>query len=251
MNRKMLLLNFALLVMAGLLIWQLRVRRQTAEAHESAVLQKDGQGRAQLAPPSPAPVPPVAPAEYNDSVQRMLFAKDRNPNVIFDPPPPPKPAPPPPVMPALPRYYGQIHFGGDPVVILSPATTNEQKSYAVGEKIGDFKVLAFDRESITFEWNGGPVVKKISDLQPKDAPPQQAAVAPPPPPPQTSSLVNIGNGPSSAADPVAPGLGNDMGGGFYNCKPGDTSPSGTIVDGYRKVQSMGLMGNSCRWEKMQ
>jgi hypothetical protein len=246
----MLFLNFALLAMAGVLIWQLRVRRQSAEAHESAVLQKDGQGRAQLAPPSPALVPPVVPAEYNDSVQKMLFAKDRNPNVIFDPPPPPKPAPPPPVMPALPRYYGQIHFGGDPVVILSPATTNEQKSYAVGEKIGDFKVLAFDRESITFEWNGGPVVKKISDLQPKDAQPQQAAVAPAPPP-QTSSLVNIGSGTSTAAATVAPGVGNDVGGGFYVCKPGDTSPSGTVVDGYRKVQSMGLMGSSCRWEKMQ
>jgi len=251
MNRKMLLLNLALLALAGLLIWQLRVRRLTAEAHERAVLQKDGEGRAVMAPPAPAPVSPVAPAEYIDSVQRMLFSKDRNPNVIVDPPPPPKPAPPPPVMPALPRYYGQIHFGGDPVVILSPATSTSQKSYAVGEKIGEFKVIAFDKDSITFEWNGGPVVKKLDDLGVKDEQPaqQQAAYAPPPPPAQSNSVVAIGGGPANSTPPA---IGNDMGGGFHACtNPDDGSPNGTVVDGYRKVINQGLMGKSCFWEPVK
>jgi len=250
MNRKVLLLNLALLALAGLLVWQLRARRQTAEAHERAVLLKNAQGRTLLAPPAPAPVPPVAPAEYIESVQRMLFSKDRNPNVIVDPPPPPKPAPPPPVMPALPRYYGQIHFGGDPVVILSSATVNDQRSYAVGEKIGEFTVVAFDKDSITFDWDGKEVVRQLSDLKPKDAQPQQqAAAAPPPQPAPAGSVTAIGAGPT--AESVPPALGIDVGGGFYGCKTGDTSPSGTIVDGYRKVQNMGLMGMSCRWEKVQ
>ncbi len=252
MNRKMLLLNLALVVLAGLLVWQLRVRQQAAEAHARAVLLKDGQSRTLLAPPPPAPVSPVAPAEYIDSVQKMLFSKDRNPNVIVDPPPappPPKPAPPPPVMPALPHYFGQIHFGGDPVVILSSASANSQKGYAVGEKIGDFKVLAFDKDSITFEWNGNPVVKDLSDLGAKDAPaPQQASAAPPPA--AQNSVVTIGAGPSANSPP--PAVGADMGGGFHACtNPDDGSPSGTVVDGYRKVINQGLMGKSCFWEQVK
>jgi hypothetical protein len=252
-NRKVLSLNLALLALIGLLVWQLRARRQAAEAHERAVLLKDGQGRTLLAPPAPAPVPPVAPAEYIDSVQRMLFAKDRNPNVIVDPPPP---APPPKheepkPMPPLPRYYGQIHFGGDPVVILSSAAANDQKSYAVGEKIGAFTVVAFDKDSITFDWDGKQVERSLTDLKPKDpqAPQQQQQSSAPPPQPAQSSVVAIGASPSAST--VPPGLGIDVGGGYYGCKAGDTSPSGTIVDGYRKVQNMGLMGSSCRWEKVQ
>lgn len=256
MNRKVMLLNLALLALAGLLIWQLRVRRQVAEAHELAVLHKDAQGRVLLAPPQPAPVPPVAPAEYIDSVQRMLFSKDRNPNVIVDPPPPPKPEPPPPVMPPLPRYYGQIHFGGDPEIILSPATNTNQKGYAVGDKIGEFKVVAFNLDSITFDWDGKLVEKKLTDLGVKAAPPGQqpdAPTPPPPPPPpaqQSSSVVAIGAGPSANSPPAAVGI--DMGGGFHACTyPDDGSPSGTIVDGYKKTINQGMMGKSCFWEKVQ
>jgi hypothetical protein len=251
-NRKVLLLNLALLALIGLLVWQLRVRRQVAEAHERAVLLKDGHSQAVLAPPPPPPVPPVAPAEYIDSVQKMLFSKDRNPNVIVDPPPPPKPAPAPPPMPALPHYYGQMHFGGPPVVVLSSASANDQKSYAVGEKIGDFTVVAFDKDTITFDWDGKQVVRPLDDLRPKDAKAGQPASAPPPPPPaQTSSVTAIGAGPSASNNPP-PAVGADMGGGFHACtNPDDGSPSGTVVDGYRKVINQGLMGKSCYWEQIK
>jgi hypothetical protein len=268
-NKKVLLLNLALLALAGLLLWQLRLRRQQAEMHERAVLLKNAQARVVLAPPAPAPVPPVAPSEYIDSVQKMLFSKDRNPNVIVDPPPAPKPAPPPPPMPALPRYYGQIHFGGDPVVILSTATSSAQKSYAVGEKITvddpackniekeypgicDFKLLAFDKDSITFEWNGQDVEKKLNDLKSKDAPPQQVAAAPPPPPAQQANAVTSIGGAASSANNPPPAVGNDMGGGLHACtNPDDGSPSGTVVGGYRKVINQGLMGKSCYWEQVK
>jgi hypothetical protein len=267
MNRKVLLLNLALLGLIGLLVWQLHLRRQAAEAHERAVLLKDAQSRTLLAPPSPAPVPPVAPAEYIDSVQRMLFSKDRNPNVIVDPPPPappPKPAPAPPVMPPLPRYFGQFHFGGPPVVILSSAAANEQKQYEVGKKIGEFTVLAFDQDSVTFEWDGKPVVKKLAELEAKDGQQpgqpgqpvqgqQYATASPPQPPPQANPYAAVVTVGGETTNPNAPPtvVGNDMGGGYYNCKSDDHSPSGTIVSGYKKTSAQGLMGATCRWEKVQ
>ncbi len=248
MNRKVMLLNLALLALAGLLIWQLRVRRQVAEAHELAVLHKDAQGRVLLAPPQPAPVPPVAPAEYIDSVQRMLFSKDRNPNVIVDPPPPPKPEPPPPVMPPLPRYYGQIHFGGDPEIILSPATDTNQKGYAVGDKIGEFKVVAFNLDSITFDWDGKLVEKKLTDLGVKAAPPGQQpdAPTPPPPPPPPAQAEQLRRrcrrGTSSANSPS--GRRRNRHGRRLSCvhHADDGSPSGTIVGGYKKTIRQGHDG---------
>jgi hypothetical protein len=251
LNRKVLLLNLALLALIGVLVWQLRLRRRAAEAHEHAVIDKGGQSRALLAPPPPAPVSPVAPAEYIDSVQKMLFAKDRNPNVIVDPPPPPKPAPPPPPMPALPRYYGQIHFCGDPEIILSPSASNSQKGYAVGDKIGEFQVVAFDQDTITFDWNGQLVEKKLSDLGVKEAQPvqQQAALAPAQAA-QTNTVVAIGAGPSANGSP--PAVGADIGGGFHACtNPDDGAPSGTVVGGYRKTINQGLMGKSCFWEQVK
>jgi mannose-6-phosphate isomerase-like protein (cupin superfamily) len=45
--------------------------------------------------------------------------------------------------------------------------------------------------------------------------------------------------------------GADVGEGYRSCLPGDSSPSGTIVDGYRKVMTTSPFGVSCGWEKMQ
>jgi hypothetical protein len=45
--------------------------------------------------------------------------------------------------------------------------------------------------------------------------------------------------------------GADVGEGYRSCMPGDDSPSGTIVDGYRKVMSTSPFGVSCGWEKIQ
>ena len=117
---------------------------------------------------------PVSPADYLEVAQKTLFSKDRNPNVVLDPPPPPKPDPP---MPALPVYWGQMSFG-DPVVILTAAKAPEQKSYHRGDNIGDFKLVAFDSDSITFDWNGKQVERKLLELAPKDAQPPASASGP-------------------------------------------------------------------------
>ena len=45
--------------------------------------------------------------------------------------------------------------------------------------------------------------------------------------------------------------GADVGQGFRSCVAGDNSPSGTIVNGYRKVMTTSPFGVSCGWEKIQ
>jgi mannose-6-phosphate isomerase-like protein (cupin superfamily) len=59
----------------------------------------------------------------------------------------------------------------------------------------------------------------------------------------------------AAAEPAKPKqkpqLGIDMGDGFRSCVRGDDSPSGTIVDGYRKALNATPFGVSCGWEKIK
>jgi hypothetical protein len=45
--------------------------------------------------------------------------------------------------------------------------------------------------------------------------------------------------------------GVDVGDGYRSCVAGDNSPSGTMVDGYRKVMTTSPFGVSCGWEKIQ
>ncbi len=251
MNRRIVLLNLALIGLVALLIWQLRLKRQAAVAQEGAVLLKKGREQAVLAPPPAPPVRPIAPAEYIDTAQKMLFSRDRNPNVIVEVPPPPPPPPAPPPMPALPFYYGQLHFGGPPVIELRGATAKEQKGYEAGEKVGEFTVVSFDRDTVTFEWNGEQIVRNLADLKPKDAPGQTQVVAAAPPPAAPPSTGVLAIGASNSASNIPSVVGPDNGGGYYGCKPDDTTPSGTIVNGYQKTSVRGLMGSTCRWEQVK
>ena len=52
----------------------------------------------------------------------------------------------------------------------------------------------------------------------------------------------------SASAQTGPAPGIDVGGGHRTCAADDTSPSGTVKNGYRKVQAMTAWGRSCRWE---
>ncbi len=244
MNRRILLLSLALIALAGSMGWLLRQKWLDARAHEQAVLRQPARVRAVPPPPAPPAAAPVSPADYLEVAQKTLFSKDRNPNVVVDPPPPPKPDPP---MPPLPVYWGQMGFG-DPVVILTAAQAPEQKSYHAGDKIGDFKLIAFSGDSITFDWNGKQVERKVAELAPKDAqPPPAASVAASAPaaPPQVTSITP----PTPQVSTVPPTVGVDMGGGFRGCVAGDNSPAGTVAGGFKKVIGQSLMGPSCHWEQ--
>ncbi|HSR05709.1 MAG TPA: hypothetical protein VLM42_01045 [Bryobacteraceae bacterium] len=188
MNRRIVLLNLALLALVGALGWVLRANWLEAQARERAVLRRQVAPKAVLAPPSLPPVPAAAPAEYIDVANKMLFSKDRNPIVVVEPP---KPAPE-PVMPALPSYSGQMSIG-EPVIFLSVAK-DVQHSYHAGDQVGDFKLASFDQDNIVLEWNGKTVERKLEDLRAKQILAQAGAGA----------GASAGSGAAQAAVPATP-----------------------------------------------
>ncbi|MEQ1885761.1 MAG: hypothetical protein ABL967_11920 [Bryobacteraceae bacterium] len=268
MNRKFMALYAVLVLLAGVLIWQLRVRWVEARTKEQQVLARQVEQKKALAPAVAGAPSAASPAEYVDVAQRTLFSKDRNPNVVVEPP---KVEPEPP-MPALPHYHGQMAIG-EPIAILS-TTAATQKGYHVGEKIGDFQLLAFDRDNIKLEWHGKTVEKKLADLVAKEAPPAPTPAAATPaarqanavknaPPQQENSgpVTTIMAAPSNNTNPSASmgsgnsslpsSIGPEIGGGLRACVGSDDSPSGTTQSGYKKNVIKSMFGEICRWEPVK
>jgi hypothetical protein len=239
LKRRLLLLNLVLVVLlgaTGMRYWQIH---RDARAREQRTLNvRIVPEKAVALPPAPAHAP-VAAVSYLDVAQKMLFARDRNPNVIIDATPPP----PPPVMPALPQFYGLMTGFGDPGIILSEKSGGPQKTYRVGEMVGAFKLMGFDNANIVFDWDGTKVQRPLSELVAKVTAPsgsntpgaQAASVAPPP------QVVN--------ALPLGPG--QDIGGGFRACQSNDSTPNGAVQGGMKKVEVQGMFGKSCRWEPVR
>lgn len=264
MNRRLLVLDFVLLLFAGGLVWLLRAHYLEARARERAVLSRKTAPKPVLAPPTPAPVKPAPAVDYLDVAQKMLFSKDRNPNVILDAPKPPPPEPP---MPALPIYYGQMNFG-EPIAILSlPAKADTQKGYHAGESIGDFKLVAFDSEKIELEWHGKTIERKPEELVAKEPPPppantpvvggSPAAAHPAGSTPDVSNgasakpLTSLGSTAASSSNAPPSGMGAEIVPGVRNCLPGDDSPAGTVLNGYQKKMIPSMFGSICRWEQVK
>jgi len=235
-KRKLLLANLALLVLSVAGVVHLRREWTEARAREQAVLDK----RIQPAPPPRMPAPaatePVKAAGYSDIAQKMLFSKDRNPVVVVEPPPPPKVVP----MPALPLFHGVVDFGDGPMAIMSVGPKGPHRDYQPGDKVGAFKLVAVNNEELVLEWEGQTITKNVDEILDRSvAAPQApgaataAAAAPPTLRPVTPA-------------PAAPGA--DINGGMKVCQPGDTSPGGTVADGFRKVIRQTPFGPRCYWE---
>ena len=241
MNRKILALNLALLALLGALGWMLRAHWQEARAQHLATLAKAARQSAQLLPPSPTPPEAVVPANYLEVAQKTLFSKDRNPNVIVEvvAPPPPKPEEP---VPPRPEYFGQMGLG-EPTAFLG-FQAGTQKGFRAGDTVGPFKLVAFDRKTITFEWKDKTLEYPLAELKPKEpvgvAVPQAARPAAAAP---ASTLVGM-------SQDTGPVLGAQNG-ALPTCVPTDKSPSGTVRDGYKKSIISGPFGAICTWEPIK
>lgn len=245
MRGRLLLLNLLLLAACAAAGWRLdamheeRLRRQQQFLEERV-------SPAPVPPLSlPAPQPQVSAATYLPVAQQLLFSKDRNPDVVIEVAAP-KPVPP------LPRYYGLMNFGDGPRVVLAPQG-KPQKSYTVGDLVGEFRLASVEPDGLVLEWEDRTIRVRFDELREKGAPPpanQQAAQAPAaaPPPAQAenvSTVSTIGGAGESK------GPGGEAGAPTRPCQPGDTAPAGTVSDGYRKVLTKTPFGASCYWEKVQ
>jgi hypothetical protein len=236
LRRKLIALNAALALLIGAACWQLRVQWRVAKRHEKEVLGRSLKP-AGAQPYTPPSVPqPVVPAQYLDVATKNLFSKDRNPNVILEPPPPP---PPPKPMPPLPVLKGILNIDGV-TAIMSENNKATQKEVRPGESIGEFKLLAVNNQEIVLEWEGKEVRKPVAELFDRSIP-EPAAAAP-------AASAPAAPAPSAPAAQVKSGPGTDIGAGRKSCIPGDTSPAGTIVDGLKKITWDTPFGKGCAWE---
>lgn len=250
MRRNLLLLDLLLVALCGLAGWRFAVHRHERSAEQKVFLE-----RREFAAPTPVILMPqaVAPATagpYLEVAQKLLLSGDRNPSVILD-------VVPPKVMPALPRAYGAMDLGEGPKVVLA-AHGNPQRSYSVGETIGEFKLLAITQAGVVFEWDGKKVAASYAQLRDETPPPSQqavapqsaqlppqAGVAPAPPPKPSSSLQTVG---ADSTGQGRPGAGT---GATRSCLPGDKAAPGTVSDGYRKMTVDMPMGQGCIWRKVE
>jgi hypothetical protein len=246
MNRKILALNLGLLALVATLGWMLRAHWRQARAQHLATLSKPPRGSAQIPPPSPVPPEPAVPANYLDVAQKTLFSKDRNPNVIIEtapapPPPPEEPTPP------RPAYYGQMGLG-EPVAFLS-GEKGVQRGFHAGDVVGPFKLVAFDRETMTFEWHGKTLEYPLSELKPKE--PKIAAAIVQPGVPTFAPAQILSAGPAIGTTNEKGAVLGAQNGEIRSCVAGDNTPAGTVKDGFRKTVVNGAFGPSCQWEPVK
>jgi len=249
--RRLWLLNSVLAVALFLLGHALWSRWEDEQARKNEVAnRKIVSDPVQSTPPRPV-VPKLEPNAYIDVAKKVLFAKDRSPDVIPEPPPPPPPEPKPP---AFPVAHGVMIWGDvPPTIILSTDSKGEQRSYQAGDKVGEFEIASLDDRQIVLTWDGKTFVKNISDLE----------AAATPPPAERRTAANREPAAAGAAPPVqqvtnisqqaGPGGGRNVtpDGRTKSCDRNDPNPVGTIVDGYRKVAVVNPLAPNahfCQWQ---
>jgi len=239
LKNKLLLLNAVLLVAIGAGVWRLREAWMAARAREQAVLHRRVTPKSLGSAPAAPRIEPVLATSYADIAVKMLFARDRNPTVVVEvKPEPPKP------MPKLPALYGVMNLLDGTTAIMSEKPDLQHVGVRPGDKIGEFTLLAVSRDEITFAWEGKEVTRKIDDMIDRAGPVQPAPSAIMP----RAGGISVGaprsQAPQQKGEP-APGV--EVAKGIRACQPGDTSPAGTVADGYKKLVTPTPFGDSCRW----
>jgi hypothetical protein len=243
LKRKLWLLNILLVSAIALAGWQLRKEAREFHARERATLSKRPPVPAPPAPPPAAPPPTVTGAAYLGIAKDMLFSKDRNSQVIVDPPKPPDPPKP---LPPLPVVHGVMDIGDGPIVMMSEKSGGRHRGVHVGEKIGEFKLVSVNKNDLVLGFEDRTVKKTLQELIDRgggDAaaagagqggPAGGAASAPAPPPVVGKAEPNVKLSEDTAT-----------------CQSNDASPAGTVVNGMRKVVMATPFGNACRWEAVK
>ena len=250
MKPKLIALNLVLLAALGAVIWQARTRWN--EAHEKRNSTLNVRVKPAPVPPAIAAPKPETPAaaKYADVATKNLFAKDRNPNVVIDPPKVEEQK----KMPPLPVVFGVLGLPSGTRALMAEKAGAASVPVHAGDKVGEFKIASLDAQNVVFDWNGTQISKKIDELIDRSGPaaaggaPAAAAV-----PASTTSTTAAPPRPSGQPVPATPGADIPAAAGQSqkSCVPGDNSPSGTVVDGYRKNVVQTPFGGICTWIKGQ
>jgi len=249
LRRSILLLNLALVVAIGLSGWQMYRQYHATLARQRQYLSR------KVTPPLPpiltlpADAQPTQATTYYEIAAQLPFSPDRNPTVVVEVAPQ-KP------MPPLPSYHGMMNFGEGPRVILSAGNV-PQRSYQVGQSVGEFKLIAVAQSGLVFEWDGKQVPAGYAELaqraresSPAQAQPTPAPVSASPAPQRSASAVtSVGANTPDSASGSGGGLMSDTvdSQGMRDCKAGDSTPEGTIVNGFKKLTVRSPFGTICRW----
>ena len=243
MNRRLLLLDLALVAVVAAGLW--RLRGDLRRARDRYLILQPVSATPLKGPLVEAGAPPgVQPSAYIDAAQNFLFNADRNPNVVVE-------AHPVKPRPALPQLYGLMNLGSGPIAIMAAAPSAAHKTVRVGEAIGEFKLLAAAGDKITLEWEGQKIDAQISDVLVKPAAEQggggPAAVAPAAPSGGANVInPNAGRGEFLIGAPMQGSSGT-----VYASPPGDTAPAGTVYQNKRKVVRQTPFGNQAWWEDVK
>jgi len=239
LKQRLLLLNLVLVALLALAGLRLRSTGESAAARERSVHRRDP---APVAARPEAPLVRAAPlvaGDYASVAQKMLFAQDRNPNVIVD-------AAPVKIMPPLPVAHGTMELGGAVMALLSETPAAPHRAYMAGDNIGVFKLLSVSREELTLEWEGRKITRRLAELMEAGAragSPGAASQA------DAAPAASTGTTTIQTVTPGQPGIQTDT--DARACQPGDSSPDGTISDGYKKIVQRTPFGNSCHWRAVK
>jgi hypothetical protein len=249
MTRRLIAFNLLLIALIAAACWRLRI---SWIEREQASARFFGQPVQPMAPPMvliPDPPARLDATRYLEVAQQLMFSRDRNPTVIVEVEAP-KP------MPALPLYYGIINLGDGPKVVLAAARESGQRSYRVGQQVGDFKLVAIEPAGLVLDWEGKRVVAAYADI--RDTKPRAQTQSG-----GTTSRAGAVGSATSVQRPAAPvaatsigsaaqaGPGAETGTDVRPCVAGDASPAGTVTGGYKKVLANSPFGKSCYWEKVR
>ena len=241
MKRKLLLLNLALAFLTAAAFWQLRLRWLEGKAQEQRLMRPPAKTAVLPLPAPPSPAQPASGAAYSEIATKMLFSQDRNPNVVLEV------APSKPV-PAFPVAYGVLDLGSGPTVILSEKAGLASRGYGMGEKVGEFTLVAYAQDELVLEWEGQQFRKKLRELAPKSASEPASAPAGAG---AAAARAPVAAAKSVAIAPVEAGPGKQVSSETKDCVDGDTTPAGTVKDGYKKILSPTPFGNACWWERVK
>lgn len=247
MKPKLIALNLALVATLGAILWQGRL-----QLHRARTIRRENINVAvkpiPVPPAAPAPKPEAAqPVKYADVATKDLFSKDRNPDVVIDPPKVEAPKP----MPPLPIVYGVLGLPSGTKAIMAEKKGADSKPVKSGDTVGEFTIVSLDTKNVVFDWDGKQISKNIDDLidrsEPAGGAASSSAAAPARGPAVIAPQATAPPAPKQAAAASGPGK-QEAGKPDRPCVPGDKSPNGTVTDGYKLSFMDSPFGRmACRW----